>query len=66
LHAGDVIDPKGVLIYMRAFDDRPETDRVSVPEGRNFVDDALTSAMANRPVETPVTTPYGCAVPYAQ
>jgi len=61
-----VIDPKGVLIYKGAFDDRPETDRVSVPEGRNFVDDALTSAMANRPVETPVTTPYGCAVHYAQ
>jgi hypothetical protein len=25
----------------------------------------LTSAMAGRPVETPVTTPYGCAVHYA-
>lgn len=61
-----VIDPKGVLIYQGAFDDRPETDRVSVPEGRNFVDDGLTSAMANRPVETPVTTPYGCAVHDAQ
>jgi peroxiredoxin len=57
-----VIDPEGVLIYMGALDDRPEGDRVSAPGGRNFVDDALTSAMAGRPVETPVTTPYGCAV----
>ena len=61
-----VIDPKGVLIYTGAIDDRPESDRVSAPEGRNFVDEALTSAMAGRPVETPVTTPYGCAVHYAQ
>jgi peroxiredoxin len=61
-----VIDPEGVLIYEGAFDDRPEGDRVSAPKGRNFVDEALTSAMAGRPVETPVTTPYGCAVHYAQ
>ena len=60
-----VIDSKGVLIYEGAFDDRPDSDRASSSEGRNFVDDALTSAMAGRPVETPVTTPSGCAVHYA-
>jgi peroxiredoxin len=59
-----VIDPKGVLIYRGAFDDRPEGDRASSPGRRNFVDEALTSAMAGRSVETPVTTPYGCAVHY--
>jgi peroxiredoxin len=59
-----VVDPRGVLIYNGAFDDRRESDRVPTPEGRNFVDEALTSAMAGRSVETPVTTPYGCAVPY--
>ena len=61
-----VIDPQGVLIYKGAFDDRPESDRASAPERRNFVDDALTSAMAGRSIETPVTTPYGCAVQYQQ
>lgn len=60
-----VIDPKGVLIYKGAFDDRREGVGSSAA-GRNFVDDALTSAMAGRPVETPVTTPYGCAVHYGQ
>jgi peroxiredoxin len=59
-----VIDPKGVVIYMGAFDDRPERERASTSEGRNFVDEALTSAMAGRPVETPVTTPFGCSVQY--
>jgi peroxiredoxin len=58
-----VIDPKGVLIYKGALDDRPEPARRS-SDSRNFVSDALTQAMSGRPVETPVTTPYGCAVNY--
>jgi hypothetical protein len=61
-----VIDPKGILIYKGALDDRPDSGRASTPEDRNFVDEALTSAMAGRPVETPVTTPYGCAVHYGR
>jgi peroxiredoxin len=59
-----VIDPKGVVIYMGAFDDQPERARASTSDGRNFVDEALTSAMAGRPVGTPVTTAYGCSVQY--
>jgi peroxiredoxin len=59
-----VIDPNGVLIYKGALDDRPDA---AVAGGRrNFVSDALTQAMAGRSVETPVTTPYGCAVNYDQ
>jgi peroxiredoxin len=57
-----VIDPSGVLIYKGALDDRP--DAPAPGGGRNFVSDALTQAMAGRAVETPVTTPYGCAVNY--
>jgi hypothetical protein len=59
-----VIDPKGVLIYKGALDDRPEPDTAASAGGRNFVSDALTQAMAGRSVETPVTTPYGCGVNY--
>jgi hypothetical protein len=58
-----VIDPKGVLIYKGALDDRPEPDTTASAD-RNFVSDALTQAMAGRSVETPVTTPYGCGVNY--
>lgn len=61
-----VIDPNGVLIYRGALDDRPEGDAASASTGRNFVDEALTSAMAGRAIDTPVTTPYGCAVHYAK
>jgi peroxiredoxin len=59
-----VIDPKGVLIYKGALDDRPRPDTSASSGGRNFVSDALTQAMAGRSVATPVTTPYGCPVNY--
>jgi hypothetical protein len=35
-----------------------------VREANNYVSDALTAAMAERPVETPFTRPYGCSVTY--
>lgn len=50
-----VVDPKGVLIYAGAIDDRADT---------NYVDAALTEARAGRKVSTPVTAPYGCSVKY--
>jgi peroxiredoxin len=59
-----VIDPKGVLVYKGALDDGPQPDASVSAGGRNFVSDALTQAMAGRSVETPVTTPSGCAVNY--
>jgi hypothetical protein len=59
-----VIDPKGVLIYQGALDDRPEPDTTASARGRNFVSEALREAMAGRPVETPVTTTFGCGVNY--
>jgi peroxiredoxin len=59
-----VIDPKGVLIYKGALDNRPEPATMESGGSRNFVSDALTQAMAGRSVETPVTTPYGCGVNY--
>jgi peroxiredoxin len=61
-----VIDPNGLLIYQGAFDERAESGRAPVGEGRNFVDDALRSAMAGRRVETPLTAPYGCAVHFSR
>jgi peroxiredoxin len=59
-----VIDPSGVLVYEGALDERPELEVKVLSGVRNFVSDALTQAMMGRSVETPVTTPYGCAVNY--
>ncbi len=59
-----VIDPKGVLIYKGAIDDRPSTDLADIPGGKNYVDQALSEAMSGKPVTTSATKPYGCSVKY--
>ena len=59
-----VIDPAGKLIYEGAIDDHPTTDLADIKGSKNYVDAALTEAMAGQPVATPVTRPYGCSVKY--
>jgi hypothetical protein len=59
-----VIDPEGKLIYAGAIDDRPTPDPEDVRGANNYVSDALTAAMAGKPVATPFTRPYGCSVKY--
>jgi peroxiredoxin len=59
-----VIDPKGKVIYDGAIDDRPTTDPGDVRGARNYVSEALTEAMAGKPVAMPYTRPYGCGVKY--
>jgi peroxiredoxin len=60
-----VIDPAGKVIYDGAIDDRPTPDPEDVRGARNYVSDALTEALAGKPVVTPFTRPYGCSVHYA-
>jgi peroxiredoxin len=60
-----VIDPAGTVIYDGAIDDRPTPDPEDVHGANNYVSDALTEAMAGKPVATPFTRPYGCSVKYA-
>jgi peroxiredoxin len=59
-----VINPKGILIYDGAIDDKPTTDLEDVPTAANYVSLALEEAMAGEQVKTPVTRPYGCSVKY--
>ncbi len=59
-----VIDPEGKLIYAGAIDDKPTPDPEDVRGANNYVSDALTAAMAGKPVATPFTRPYGCSVKY--
>jgi hypothetical protein len=59
-----VIDPAGKVIYDGAIDDRPTPDPEDVRGANNYVSDALTEAMAGKPVATPYTQPYGCSVKY--
>jgi hypothetical protein len=59
-----VIDPKGVVIYDGAIDDKPTTDVKDVPGATNYVNLALEQSMAGKPVQIPATRPYGCSVKY--
>jgi peroxiredoxin len=59
-----VIDPAGNVIYDGAIDNRPTPDPDDVHGADNYVTDALTAAMAGKPVVTPYTRPYGCSVKY--
>ena len=59
-----VIDPSGNVIYDGAIDDRPTPDPEDVHGAHNYVSDALSAAMAGKPVATPSTRPYGCSVKY--
>jgi peroxiredoxin len=60
-----VIDPTGKLIYQGAIDDKPSPDPATLKGARNYLEEALTSAMAGKPVPTTSTRSYGCSVKYA-
>ncbi len=60
-----VIDPAGKVIYDGAIDDKPTTDSEDVKGARNYLSEALSAALAGKPVPTPYTRPYGCSVKYA-
>jgi peroxiredoxin len=59
-----VIDPSGKLIYTGAIDNRPTPDVEDIKGADNYVSDALTAAMAGKPVATSYTRSYGCSVKY--
>jgi peroxiredoxin len=60
-----VIDPQGKLIYDGAIDDRPTDDAGDVKGADNYVTDALSAAMAGKPVVKSFTRSYGCSVKYS-
>jgi peroxiredoxin len=59
-----VIDPEGKVIYAGAIDDKPTPDPEDIRGADNYVTDALTAAMAGKPVATPYTRSYGCSIKY--
>jgi len=61
-----IIDPKGTLIYNGAIDSTRSDDPNDIPKSTNYVNEALTEAMAGKPVSNPATNPYGCSVKYKQ
>lgn len=60
-----VINPQGVVTYAGAIDDHPSTDAEDIPKSVNYVKQAISQALAGKPVETASTKSYGCSVKYA-
>jgi peroxiredoxin len=61
-----VIDPSGKLIYSGAIDNRPTPDPADIKGATNYVQAALTEAMAGKPVTVPNSRAYGCSIKYAR
>jgi peroxiredoxin len=61
-----VINPKGLLVYEGAIDDKSTSDPADIPGATNFVQAALQQVTAGQTVSTPATRPYGCSVKYAK
>ena len=59
-----IVDPKGVLVYAGAIDDKRSTDPEDVKTARNFVRAALDELLAGKSVTSASTSPYGCSVKY--
>lgn len=59
-----VIDPQGKLIYEGAIDNRPTPDVSDIKGADNYLSDALTEALAGKPVAVAYTRSYGCSVKY--
>ena len=61
-----VINPDGNVIYDGAIDSKATPDPDDIRTADNYVNDALTAAMAGKPVTTAFTRPYGCSVKYRE
>jgi len=59
-----VINPKGVLVYAGAIDDKPSTKPEDVEGATNYVKAALDAGMANEIILVSGTPSYGCSVKY--
>jgi hypothetical protein len=59
-----IIDPKGVLIYQGAIDDKASADKADIATSKNYVAAAIEEALAGKAVSTPTTKAYGCSVKY--
>jgi alkyl hydroperoxide reductase subunit AhpC len=59
-----VIDPKGVLRYAGAIDDKPTTRLEDIPIAHNYLRAALDEGLAGKAISIPRTQPYGCTVQY--
>ncbi len=61
-----IVDPQGKVIYMGAADSINSTDTGDIAKADNYIELALSEALAGKPVTTPETKSYGCSVKYKE
>ncbi|PKP80375.1 MAG: thioredoxin family protein [Alphaproteobacteria bacterium HGW-Alphaproteobacteria-18] len=59
-----IVTPEGTLVYDGAIDSVPSARVDDIAKAENYVSAALADVGAGKPVATPSTKPYGCAVKY--
>ncbi len=59
-----VITKEGTLVYNGAIDSIRSADVADIAKATNYVNAALASVKAGKPVEKSASQPYGCAVKY--
>lgn len=59
-----VISPEQKVVYAGAIDDNSSPDPMVIEKSKNYVAQALDSAMAGKAVAVAFAKPYGCAVKY--
>ncbi len=59
-----IINPKGILVYQGAIDNRPTADLEDVKGAKNYVALALEESLKNNKVKIGQTKAYGCSVKY--
>lgn len=59
-----IINPKGVVVYNGAIDDRPTAYPEDIAGAKNYVLAALNSSFAGKPIPNARNRSYGCSVKY--
>ena len=59
-----VIDDKGILVYAGGIDSIRSAKVADISKATNYVTEALADVKAGKPVRTPTSQPYGCAIKY--
>ncbi len=59
-----LINPDGRVVYHGAIDSIRSANPADIPKATNYMKQAMTEALAGKPVGTPSSTPYGCSVKY--
>ncbi len=59
-----IVDPQGKVVYTGAIDSKPTANKADIQGATNYVNQALTEALAGKPISQASTQAYGCSVKY--